>query len=118
MESPKKTTRLSPAAGGGSWALAARYWLSSAKSVRYTSALARRHSSRWRAAADVGGAASCRAEVPHESTAQVASAAKVAAAVFVVIRPRIDRSSSLCAHVGHGAAAFHARLIASPGAGT
>src|SRR5262249_4940049 len=107
IESPKKTTRLSPAAGGGSRALAARKWPSSAKSFMYTSVLLRRHSSRWRAAADVGRAVPGRAAPPHESTAQAASAVKVAPDMLLVIRARIVGGSRVASSVRTRAAEDH-----------
>src|SRR5262245_28644427 len=51
----------------------------------YTSVRLRRHSSRWRAAADVRAPVPGRA-APHESTAQAASAVRVTPEMFLVIR--------------------------------
>jgi hypothetical protein len=61
----------------------------------YTPLLLRFHSSRWRAAADVGVAVSCRAADPHESTAQAASAVSMAPEPFLVIRARIGAAWSV-----------------------
>src|SRR5262249_56242849 len=72
------------------------YWWISARSLLSTPALWARPSSRWRAAADVGAAVSDRAAAPDESTAQAASAVRVAADMFVVIRARIGGGSFRC----------------------
>jgi hypothetical protein len=55
----------------------------------YTSVLLRRHSSRWRAAADVGAAVSGRDGAPHEITAQTASAVRPAPDISLVTHARI-----------------------------
>jgi hypothetical protein len=59
------------------------------QSFMYTPVLLRRHSSRWRAAADVGAAGSGRASAPDASTVQAASTVRVAPDMFLVIRARI-----------------------------
>ena len=66
----------------------------------YTPILLCRHSSRWRAAADVGGAVSGRAAAPDESTVQAASAVRMAPDTFPMTRARIGVAWSELVNVG------------------